>query len=291
MTVRRGRAALVAGPYLWLLLFFLVPFAIILKISVAEVTVAVPPYTPLFSLAGGSFEFLAVGDNYRLLLEDDLYIRAYANSLRIAAISTALTLAAGLPIAYAIARARPAWQGPLVMAVILPFWTSFLIKVYAWIGILKSKGLLNGFLRWLGVIDEPLTILNTDIAVHLGIVYSYLPFMILPIYATLARMDRSLIEAAADLGCRPSAAFWRITVPLAAPGIVGRMLSGLHPGGGRVRDPGSLGRLRHPDDRPHALDRVLQQPGLAGGLRRRRDPASGAHHSHRAVPAPSASAS
>ena len=212
---------MIASPYLWLLFFFLVPFAIVLKISVAEVQLAIPPYTPLFAWPeGGSLELFAVGDNYRLLIEDSLYIRAYANSLKIAAISTALALLVGFPIAYAMARAPRAWQASLVMLVILPFWTSFLIRVYAWIGILKNEGMLNGVLRWIGVIDKPLIILNTDIAVYIGIVYSYLPFMVLPLYANLVRMDRSLLEAAADLGCRPAGAFWKITVPLARPGIV-----------------------------------------------------------------------
>ena len=216
-----GRGSVIASPYLWLLFFFLVPFAIVLKISVAEVQLAIPPYTPLFAWPeGGSFELFAVGDNYRLLIEDSLYIRAYANSLKIAAISTALALLVGFPVAYAMARAPRAWQASLVMLVILPFWTSFLIRVYAWIGILKNEGMLNGVLRWIGVIDKPLIILNTDIAVYIGIVYSYLPFMVLPLYANLVRMDRSLLEAAADLGCRPAGAFWKITVPLARPGIV-----------------------------------------------------------------------
>ena len=216
-----GRGSVIASPYVWLLFFFLVPFAIVLKISVAEVQLAIPPYTPLFAWPeGGSFELFAVGDNYRLLIEDSLYIRAYANSLKIAALSTAFALLVGFPIAYAMARAPRAWQATLVMLMILPFWTSFLIRVYAWIGILKNEGMLNGVLRWIGVIDEPLIILNTDIAVYIGIVYSYLPFMVLPLYANLVRMDRSLLEAAADLGCRPAGAFWKITVPLARPGIV-----------------------------------------------------------------------
>ncbi|MDA1278295.1 MAG: ABC transporter permease subunit, partial [Verrucomicrobia bacterium] len=158
--------------------------------------------------------------NYVLLIADDLYWRAYLNSLKIAAISTALALLIGFPVAYAMARAPRRWRGPLVMMMILPFWTSFLIRVYAWIGILKNEGLLNELLRWLGMIDQPLAILNTDIAVYIGIVYSYLPFMVLPLYATLEKMDVSLLEAAADLGCRPIKAFWRVTVPLAKPGLV-----------------------------------------------------------------------
>ncbi len=237
-----GRGSVIASPYLWLLLFFLVPFVIVLKISVAEVQLAIPPYTPLFSWpAEGALEIFAVGDNYRLLIEDSLYIRAYANSLKIAAISTALALLVGFPLAYAMARAPRAWQAALVMLVILPFWTSFLIRVYAWIGILKNEGMLNGVLRWIGAIDEPLVILNTDIAVYIGIVYSYLPFMVLPLYANLVRMDRSLLEAAADLGCRPSAAFWKITVPLARPGIVAGCLLVFIPAVGEFVIPDLLG--------------------------------------------------
>ena len=237
-----GRGSVIASPYLWLLVFFLVPFVIVLKISVAEVRLAIPPYTPLFSWpAGGAFELFAIADNYRLLIEDSLYIRAYANSLKIAALSTALALLMGFPLAYAMARAPRAWQASLVMLVILPFWTSFLIRVYAWIGILKNEGLLNGFLRWLGLIDEPLVILNTDIAVYIGIVYSYLPFMVLPLYANLVRMDRSLLEAAADLGCRPTGAFWKITVPLARPGIVAGCLLVFIPAVGEFVIPDLLG--------------------------------------------------
>ncbi len=237
-----GQGSVIASPYLWLLLFFLVPFVIVLKISVAEVQLAIPPYTPLFAWPeGGAFEIFAVADNYRLLIEDSLYIRAYANSLKIAAIATLLALLVGFPLAYAMARAPRAWQAALVMLVILPFWTSFLIRVYAWIGILKNEGMLNGALRWLGVIDEPLVILNTDIAVYIGIVYSYLPFMVLPLYANLVRMDHSLLEAAADLGCRPAGAFWKITVPLARPGIVAGCLLVFIPAVGEFVIPDLLG--------------------------------------------------
>ena len=196
----------------------------------------------------------------------------------------------GFPLAYAMARAPRAWQASLVMLVILPFWTSFLIRVYAWIGILKNEGLLNGFLRWLGVIDEPLIILNTDIAVYIGIVYSYLPFMVLPLYANLVRMDRALLEAAADLGCRPAGAFWKITVPLARPGIVAGCLLVFIPAVGEFVIPDLLGGLPHADDRAHPLDRVLQQPRLAGGVGGRSDPAAGADRPHRAVPASPAGA-
>ncbi len=241
----KGRLLAIAPPYAWLLIFFLAPFAIVLKISFAEPDVAMPPYTEVFALIedAGSF-FLSIKlnfSNYLLLIEDDLYLRAYLNSLKIAAISTALALMVGFPIAYAMARAPRRWRGALVMMMILPFWTSFLIRVYAWIGILKNEGLLNGFLQWLGVIGEPLTILNTDFAVYIGIVYSYLPFMVLPLYAALERMDESLLEAASDLGCRPVKAFWVITVPLAAPGIIAGSFLVFIPVVGEVVIPDLLG--------------------------------------------------
>jgi putrescine transport system permease protein len=223
----RGHARwlVVLIPYLWLLVLFLVPFLIVLKISFSMTAVSQPPYTPVIDLAEGWSGLVAAFreftlDNYVWLTGDDLYIRAYLSSLWIALVSTALTLIVGYPIAYGMARAPKAWQPTLVMLVILPFWTSFLIRVYAWIGILKREGLLNQFLEWLGVIDEPLTILNTNWAVYIGIVYSYLPFMVLPLYAALEKLDPTLLEAAADLGCRPASAFWRITFPLSLPGVI-----------------------------------------------------------------------
>ena len=237
-----GRGSVIASPYLWLLFFFLVPFAIVLKISVAEVQLAIPPYTPLFAWPeGGSLELFAVGDNYLLLIEDSLYIRAYANSLKIAAISTALALLVGFPIAYAMARAPRAWQAILVMLVILPFWTSFLLRVYAWIGILKNNGVVNNVLLVIGVIDEPITMMQTDFAVYVGIVYAYLPFMILPLYARLARLDHTLLEAAADLGCRPVRAFLTVTLPLSLPGIVAGSLLVFIPAVGEFVIPALLG--------------------------------------------------
>jgi putrescine transport system permease protein len=217
----RGRSAVILAPYLWLLLFFLAPFLIVLKISFSEIRLAIPPYGPLFELVDGIYLQITLNlENYRLLLEDDLYWMAYGNSLKIAGISTLLALLVGYPIAYAMARAPRRWRLALVMLVILPFWTSFLIRVYAWIGILKKEGLLNLLLLKLDVIGEPLTILNTDLAVYIGILYSYLPFMILPLYATLEKQDESLLEAAADLGCRPLKTFWVVTFPLSLPGVV-----------------------------------------------------------------------
>lgn len=215
----------VSVPYLWLLVLFLAPFLIVLKISFSTIAIAVPPYTPVFDLGGSvaglidSLKQLSL-ENYIWLTGDALYTRAYLSSLWIAAISTVLVLLIGFPIAYGMARAPKAWQATLLMLVILPFWTSFLIRVYAWIGILKKEGLLNQLLLGLGVVDTPLTILNTNWAVYIGIIYSYLPFMILPLFAALERLDDTLLEAAADLGCPPTRAFWKITFPLSLPGIV-----------------------------------------------------------------------
>ncbi|GLU25609.1 ABC transporter permease subunit [Brucella sp. NBRC 12950] len=215
----------IAVPYLWLLIFFLVPFFIVFKISLSEVTMAIPPYQPVIDLTQGlSLAWERVKqlsfDNYLWLMDDPLYYMAYLSSVRIAAISTFLTLLVAYPMAYGMARAPQSLRPTLLMLVILPFWTSFLIRVYAWIGILKPEGLLNQFLMWLNVIDTPLNILNTDTAVFIGIVYSYLPFMILPIYSSLEKMDYSLIEAAQDLGCTPFSAFWKVTFPLSLAGVV-----------------------------------------------------------------------
>lgn len=220
-----ARWFVVAIPYLWLLVFFLAPFFIVFKISLSEIAVAIPPYKPTFDLGAGLAEFWArvkalSVDNYIWLTEDALYLRAYISSVFIALVSTLLLLLVGYPVAYGMARAPSAWRPTLVMLVILPFWTSFLIRVYAWIGILKKEGLLNQLLLEIGVISEPLTILNTNIAVYIGIVYSYLPFMILPLYASLEKMDESLLEAASDLGSPPIKAFWQITFPLSLPGVI-----------------------------------------------------------------------
>ncbi len=216
------RFALIAVPYGWLLLLFLIPFAIVLKISLSDTALAIPPYTPVLDWAEGIGAFLSQLDfeNFIWLTEDDLYWKAYLSSLLIAVVSTFLTLLIGYPIAYGMARAPEEWRPTLMMLVILPFWTSFLIRVYAWMGILSNEGFLNQFLLWTGVISEPLTILNTNTAVYIGIVYTYLPFMILPIYAALDRMDGSLIEAAEDLGCSRLQAFWLVTIPLSRNGII-----------------------------------------------------------------------
>ncbi|MEL7149865.1 MAG: ABC transporter permease subunit [Pseudomonadota bacterium] len=214
-----------AIPYVWLVILFLVPFGIVAKIALSDYAISIPPYTPTLDLSegwAGVRAFFAALDfeNFVFLTEDDLYWRAYLSSVQIAVISTFLTLSVGFPIAYAMTRAPEAWRPALMMLVILPFWTSFLIRVYAWIGILANEGFLNQFLLWLGVISEPLQILNTTTAVYIGIVYTYLPFMILPIYASLERMDPSLLEAAEDLGCSRLSAFWHVTWPLARPGVI-----------------------------------------------------------------------
>nr|WP_321982917.1 ABC transporter permease subunit [uncultured Cohaesibacter sp.] len=220
-----GRCLLILVPYIWLLVLFLVPFIIVVKISLSDTAIAMPPYMPTFTWSegwAGFWDMISGWDleNFTWLMEDDLYWKSYLSSLEIAVVSSLLALLIGYPIAYSMARAPSEWRPTLLMLIILPFWTSFLIRVYAWIGILKKEGLLNMALMHLGIIDDPLTILDTDIAVYIGIVYSYLPFMVLPLYSSLEKMDDSLLEAATDLGCSPFKAFWLITVPLSMPGIL-----------------------------------------------------------------------
>ena len=237
-----GRGAVVSVPYLWLLLFFLVPFAIVLKISFSSAVIAMPPYEPLLHWASDKVVEIKLNlGNYMFLVQDDLYWKAYLNSIKVAAISTFFCLLLGYPIAYSIARSNPSTRNILMLMVVLPFWTSFLLRVYAWIGILKNNGLLNNLLMWLGVIDEPLVIMQTDIAVYIGIVYSYLPFMILPLYANLETMDVTLLEAADYLGCRPWQAFYKITLPLSMPGIVAGCLLVFIPAVGEFVIPSLLG--------------------------------------------------
>lgn len=219
------RWIVIAIPYAWLLIFFFIPFLIVFKISLSDIATAIPPYVPTFDWTAGwegvkSFFSQLDFENYTFIFDDPLYVNAYFSSIKIAAIATFLTLLIAYPIAYGMARAPAAWQPILVMMVILPFWTSFLIRVYAWIGILKKEGLLNLLLMNMGLISEPLTILNTTTAVYIGIVYSYLPFMILPLYASLEKIKPSLLEAAADLGSPPWRAFWQVTFPLSIPGVI-----------------------------------------------------------------------
>ncbi|WP_349616526.1 ABC transporter permease subunit [Azotobacter salinestris] len=215
-----GRQLVVGIPFVWLLLFFLLPFAIVLKISFSEAAVAIPPYTEIFTYVDQQLKILANLNNYVFLGQDELYLSAYLGSLKIAAIGTLCCLLLGYPMAYAIARASKEMQTVYLLLIMMPTWTAILIRVYAWMGILGNNGLLNGLLQGLGLIDEPLRILNTDLAVYIGVVYSYLPFMVLPLYANLVKHDPSLLEAAADLGAHPLASFWRITVPLSKNGIV-----------------------------------------------------------------------
>jgi len=223
-TVSAGAKLFIAAPYLWLLGFFLVPFLIVLKISLSETAIAQPPYVPVLDLAAG---FRGIRDfvaglsfaNYITIAGDDLYVFSYLKSLKVAAVSTALLLLCGVPLAYAMARAPRRAQPLLVMLVVLPFWTSFLIRVYAWINILQRDGLLNQALIWLGLVDQPATWLATDTAVYIGLVYSYLPFMVLPLYASFEKLDESLLEAAADLGCPRWKIFFVITLPLALRGL------------------------------------------------------------------------
>lgn len=216
--------ALVAVPYLWSLLFFLAPFLIIFKISLSQTAIAMPPYVPVIGGLGDFWSKLSdfTFDNYIFLTEDPLYYSAYLSSLRIALVSTILLLIVGYPIAYGMARAPKSLRNALVMAVILPFWTSFLIRVYAWIGILKPEGLITIALQGLGILgpNEQIHVYNTEFAVFIGIVYSYLPFMVLPLYAALEKLDATLLEAAADLGCPPTKSFWVITFPLSLPGVI-----------------------------------------------------------------------
>jgi putrescine transport system permease protein len=220
---RPARLAAIA-PYLWMVLFFLVPFGFVLKIGLSQTAIAQPPYLPVFDLAQGAAglgrAFAAFSlDNFRLLLSDNLYVLSYLRSLFVAAVSTSILLLIGYPVAYGMARLPQRWQAIAMMLVIVPFWTSFLIRIYAWINILQHDGMLNQILLALHVVAAPVVWLSTDSAMYLGIVYSYLPFMILPLYATLARMDPALLEAAGDLGSSPRQAFWLVTFPLSLPGV------------------------------------------------------------------------
>jgi len=219
------RWALIAVPYLWMLLFFAIPFVIVLKISFAEAAIAIPPYTELLRWADDTLQVDLNFGNYLFLLRDSLYFNAFLSSLGIALTATALCLLLGYPIAYTIARLPPATRNIALLLVVLPSWTSFLIRIYAWIGILKNNGLINNALLSLGLIDEPLAILHTPIAVYIGIVYAYLPFMVLPLYANLVKHDSRLLEAASDLGASAWKAFLTITLPLSRAGIIaGSML-------------------------------------------------------------------
>ena len=228
-------------PFIWLLLFFLAPFIIVLKISLAESIIASPPFTKLLNWDGGLPSLTASIDNFAYLWEDSLYVRTYINSIKIAFISTVLCLLIGYPMAWAIVRSQGTTRYILLLLIILPFWTSFLLRVYAWMGLLADQGTLNSFLIWLGVIEKPIRLLYSQFAVYVGIVYSYLPFMILPLYANMEKLDTSLQEAAADLGARPLAGFFTVTLPLTAPGILAGSLLVFIPATGEFVIPDLLG--------------------------------------------------
>lgn len=241
---RLWRSFVIAFPYTWLLLFFLAPFAIVFKISFADPLVAQPPFTPFFdATADAGHRLLATLDNYRFLLEDKLYWVSYLKSINIALVSTLLCLLLGFPMAYAIARTPYPWRNLLLLLVIVPFWTSFLLRVYAWMVMLGKQGLINNLLVSLGLIETPIQMLYTDGAVYLGIVYTYVPFMILPLYATLEKLDPNVHEAAADLGARPLQVFRDITLPAAMPGIIAGSLLVFIPALGEYVIPALLGGL------------------------------------------------
>lgn len=225
MQMLHGRKVVIAFPYLWLILLFMLPFLIVFKISFAEIARSIPPYTDLITWADDQISLALNLANYLQLTDDPLYADAYLQSLQVAGVSTICCLLLGYPLAWAVAHSKSSTRNILLLLVILPSWTSFLIRVYAWMGILKNNGVLNNVLMWLGVIDQPLVILHTNLAVYIGIVYAYLPFMVLPIYTALTRLDYSLVEASLDLGARPLKTFFSVIVPLTKGGIIaGSML-------------------------------------------------------------------
>ncbi len=215
-----GKRLLISIPYAWLLVLFLAPFALVAGISLSTVRLGMPPFEPLTAWDGSILNLRLNFENFLYVLTDDTYLLAYLTSLKIAAISTAAMLFIAYPLAYGIASCSPSSRSLLVFLVIVPFWSSMLIRVYSWMSILRNDGLLNMLLLKVGLISEPLRILNTETAIYIGIVYTYLPFMVLPIYSTLSSADRTLIEAARDLGCSRISAFWRVTFPLSLPGVL-----------------------------------------------------------------------
>lgn len=238
-----GKAAVVGVPAIWLAVFFFVPFLVVFKISLSETAIAVPPYTALleWDVEEAYMTFKLNLGNYLYLLEDAFYLDAYLSSIKIAGVSTFFALIVAFPIAYLIARSEGSRRGLLLALVILPFWTSFLLRVYAWMGFLKKNGIVNEFLLSIGIIDQPLIMLQTDFAVYIGIVYTYLPFMVLPLYSALEKMDMTLLEAAEDLGCTPMKGFFLITVPQAMPGIIAGCLLVFIPAVGEFVIPALLG--------------------------------------------------
>lgn len=243
--IRWGRASVVGIPGIWLAIFFFIPFLVVFKISLSETAIAIPPYTSVVdwgvSAEQAYLSFKLNLGNYLYLFEDSFYLDAYLSSVKIAAISTFFTLLIAFPIAYLIARSNGSTRMFLLAMVILPFWTSFLLRVYAWMGLLKKNGIVNEFLLSTGIIDQPLIMLQTDFAVYLGIVYTYLPFMVLPLYSALEKMDLTLLEAAEDLGCRPYQSFFLVTLPLAIPGVVAGCLLVFIPAVGEFVIPALLG--------------------------------------------------
>jgi len=238
-----GQRLVIAAPYLWLLIFFLVPFLIVLYISFAEFSpLGRPPFERVVEWRGPGLQIKLLFDSYKYLLNEPLYVEAWLYSLKVAFFSTVFCLMLGYPMAYAIARSPPTYRNVFLMLVILPFWTSFLLRVYAWIGLLKNDGVINNVLMGLGIIDEPMTMMNTSFAVYIGIVYSYLPFMILPLYSNLEKHDLTLLEAASDLGAGPIRAFMRITLPLSFPGVMAGSLLVFIPAVGEYVIPSLLGR-------------------------------------------------
>ena len=237
-----GRTLVIAIPMVWLLVFFLAPFFVLGRISLAEAIIARPPYSPLFEQAAdGSWSIIASLDNYRFLLSDGLYLNAYLSSIRVALISTFFALLIGYPMAYFIARSPEPRRSILLLLVILPFWTSFLLRVYAWMGFLRTNGVINNTLMALGIIDEPLVMMQTEFAIYVGIVYTYLPFMILPLYANLTKLDGALLEAASDLGASPTVTFLTVTLPLSLPGIIAGCMLVFIPAIGEFVIPALLG--------------------------------------------------
>ncbi|WP_322030932.1 ABC transporter permease subunit [Paraburkholderia sp. J76] len=239
--VPSGRTAVIGVPFVWLTLFFALPFVLVLKISFADQVMGIPPYSNLVEMKDGVVHFALQLGHYAFLLQDSLYIATYISSLKMAAVSTIFCLLIGYPIAYYIARSNPATRNLLMMGVMLPFWTSFLIRVYAWIGILKDDGLLNHVLMATGLLHSPLRLYHSDAGVYIGMVYSYLPFMVMPLYAHLVKMDLTLLEAAYDLGARPWVAFTQITLPLSKNGIIAGSLLVFIPAVGEYVIPELLG--------------------------------------------------
>ncbi|CAB3660401.1 ABC transporter permease subunit [Trinickia soli] len=236
-----GSTAVVAGPFIWLLMFFFVPFLLVVKISFAELQLGIPPYTELAAVKDGVVQISLNVAHYAFLFTDSLYFATYVNSVVVAAVTTLFCLLLGYPMAYYIARSNPDSRNLLMMAVMLPFWTSFLIRVYAWIGILKNNGLLNNFLMTIGLIHTPIELYRTNTAVYIGMVYSYLPFLVMPLYAHLVKMDLTLLEAAYDLGAKPWKAFVQITLPLSKNGIIAGCLLVFIPAVGEYVIPELLG--------------------------------------------------